>query len=93
MKRLAVKLVFLGRIEDLAGCESAALLFEQVGDVAVSWSALIARLKQEYGASLADYIESERVKVAVNGSLIAEKQSLFVAHDDEVAFLPPVSGG
>jgi molybdopterin converting factor small subunit len=33
------------------------------------------------------------VKVALNGALIAEKGGVVLAEGDELAFLPPVSGG
>ncbi len=41
----------------------------------------------------ADRLRSERVKVAINGVLLADKEALEVCNGDEVAFLPPVSGG
>jgi len=79
---MAVTLVFLGRLEDVAGTaahEGAA------GPV----SALIAALEPE----LARAVTADRIRLAVNGRLVADRRALVLADGDELAFLPPVSGG
>jgi molybdopterin synthase sulfur carrier subunit len=53
---VAVRLVFLGRLADLAGA-------------------------------------SDKVRVAINGAVLADKTTLAAEDGDEVALLPPVSGG
>ena len=42
---------------------------------------------------LAVQLLGERVRMALNGQLIAEGGSIVLADGDELAFLPPVSGG
>ena len=72
-------MLFLGRLQDAAGESERKVEFRP--DVA----ALIASFEPDLAAAL----RSDKVRVAINGALGAA-----VLHDgDEVAFLPPVSGG
>ncbi|MFM5885082.1 MAG: MoaD/ThiS family protein [Novosphingobium sp.] len=75
-------LVFLGRLADVAG---APQLEAEPGPLAE----VLARLPGELAIALLD----ERVRIAHNGVLIGEPEALMLAAGDEVAFLPPVSGG
>jgi molybdopterin synthase sulfur carrier subunit len=79
-----VKLVFLGKLADIAGAERTL-----DGPDAKDWAALLATLEPEVAAALAD----SRVKVAVNGVVLADRAALVARPGDEIAFLPPVSGG
>lgn len=80
---MPVRLVFLGRLQDRAG--SAELTVEATpGDTV---STLLDRLD----ASLAADLRSAKVRIAVNGALGGLDAA--VTDGDEVAFLPPVSGG
>ena len=79
---MAVTLVFLGRLEDLAGGPERQV---PVGALA----AVIAGLEP----NLAEAVSAPRIRVAVNGALVVAGKSLVLAEGDEVAFLPPVSGG
>lgn len=76
------KLVFLGRLADLAGG----------GERAVSPGALESVLA-ELPAGLAVALLDEKVRIARNGELLTNPGSVMVAAGDEIAFLPPVSGG
>ncbi len=80
---MALKLVFLGRLEGAAG--------EPERDVmhVPTYSLLLAGLETDLVAALAD----PRVKLAVNGEIVADRSSLVLIDGDELAFLPPVSGG
>lgn len=80
---MPVRLVFLGKLADLAGGGEREL------DAATGWGALLTTLEPELAAEVA----CERVRVAVNGTLVADKRTLSLADGDELAFLPPVSGG
>jgi molybdopterin synthase sulfur carrier subunit len=80
---MSVKLVFLGRLADLTG------VAEREVAAPLDWSGLLDALQQELGGWLA----SDKVKLAVNGTLLADKMALSAADGDEVALLPPVSGG
>lgn len=86
---MALKLVFLGRLEDLAGRPG-----DEIASTApLDWNDLIGWLGGCCSPELAEAVEGRRVKVAVNGQLIADKEGLVLADGDEIAFLPPVSGG
>jgi molybdopterin synthase sulfur carrier subunit len=80
---VAVKLVFLGRLADLTGAA------EREVAAPLDWSGLLDALQEELGGWLA----SDKVRLAVNGTLLADKMELRAEDGDEVALLPPVSGG
>ena len=80
---MAVKLVFLGKLADLAGVPDK--------DVAgpLDWHGLVAALSGPLGEAL----RGDKVKLALNGAVLADKTGLAAADGDEIALLPPVSGG
>jgi molybdopterin synthase sulfur carrier subunit len=80
---VAVKLVFLGRLADLTG------VAEREAAAPLDWSGLLDALQGELGGWLA----SDKVKLAINGTVLADKLALDAKDGDEVALLPPVSGG
>ncbi len=75
--------VFLGKLADLAGAPSLQLA------APLDWDGLKAALPQALAAAL----EDPRNRVAVNGGLLADKADLQAGTGDEIALLPPVSGG
>jgi len=78
-----VTVVFLGKLADLAGAPSLQLA------APLDWSGLKAALPQ----ALATALDDPRNRVAVNGALLADKADLQAGTGDEIALLPPVSGG
>ena len=80
---MALKLVFLGRLEDAAGEAEREVLHVP------SYDLLLAGLETELVAALAD----PRIRLAVNGEIVADRAALRFRDGDELAFLPPVSGG
>lgn len=80
---MSINLVFLGRLEDAAGGGSRRV------PVASSIDAVIASLEPELGRAL----RAPKVKLAVNGILLQDRDALVLKDGDEIAFLPPVSGG
>ncbi len=81
-------LVFLGRLGDLAGAAEIAMPMARTTALAV----VMDRLPPALIAGL----RSPKVRVAVNGELVPAEQpldALMIADADEIAFLPPVSGG
>jgi len=78
-----ITVVFLGKLADLAG----APVLEVAGPL--DWAGLKAVLP----VALAEAIDDPRNRVAINGALLADKAALRAGAGDEVALLPPVSGG
>ena len=80
---MSVKLVFLGKLADLAGAPAK--------DVAgpLDWRGLLAALPGPLGEAA----KGEKIKLALNGTVLADKTALAAVNGDEVALLPPVSGG
>lgn len=79
-----IRLVFLGRLADLAG--SGELTLQLAGP------SPLAELLLALPGPLAEPLCDPKVKLALNGSLVA-RDGLIVDAGDELAFLPPVSGG
>lgn len=75
--------VFLGKLADLAGAPALQM------PAPLDWTGLRAALPEALAAALDD----PRNRVAVNGALIADKAGLAAGEGDEIALLPPVSGG
>ena len=80
---MAVRVVFLGKLADLAGQAEREL------DGPLDWPALLDGLGGELAAAARD----ERTKVAVDGAVLGDKSALRAQDGSEIALLPPVSGG
>ncbi|NVE94513.1 MoaD/ThiS family protein [Altererythrobacter lutimaris] len=80
---MAVTIVFLGPLRDLAGEESREVA------APLDWQGLLAAV----GPQVAGQLQEERVNVACAGRVLADKTALAAQDGDEVALLPPVSGG
>lgn len=80
---MSVRIVFLGPLRDLAG--------EAHRDVpaALDWAGLLDTVGPTIGAQL----RNERVHIACAGRVLADKTTLMAHDGEEVALLPPVSGG
>lgn len=76
------KLIFLGRLEDVAG----------VGELAVA-SGPLELILATLDPALAVQLLGEKVRMALNGRLLTDMGGIVLGEDDELAFLPPVSGG
>lgn len=80
---MTVKLVFLGKLGDLAGTD------EREVQAPLDWTGLIDELQGPIGEA----VQQDRTRIALNGALLADKTKLNAVAGDEVALLPPVSGG
>jgi molybdopterin synthase sulfur carrier subunit len=80
---MTVTVVFLGKLADLAGAPDKTV------PAPLDWAGLLAALPGPLGEA----IKGEKVRLALNGSLLPDKTALAAAAGDEVALLPPVSGG
>ena len=74
--------LYFASLRDAAGAAA-----EQVDSVHADARSLYAELRERHRFAL----PAERVRVAVNGEFAAWDRAL--ADGDEIAFLPPVSGG
>lgn len=74
--------MFLGPLHELAG---GSLMLP----APLSWRQLLDSLP----GSFAEQLRSDRVRVACAGRLLGDKTRLFAQDGEEVALLPPVSGG
>ena len=80
---MPVKLVFLGKLADLAGAP------ERDVPGPLDWRGLVEALPGPLGEA----VQGDKVKLALNGTVLADKTGLSASDGDEVALLPPVSGG
>ena len=80
---MAVRILFLGPLQDLAG-EA-----EREVDAPLDWPALL----DAAGPEVAEQLKHDRVNIACAGKVLSDKQTLSAQDGDEVALLPPVSGG
>ena len=80
---MPVRVVYLGPLRDLAGAHFAEF------PAPLDWSGLLAALPE----ALAEELRLARVHVACTGKVLADKTALQARDGDEVALLPPVSGG
>jgi len=80
---MAVTILFLGPLRDLAGETTREV------EAPLDWAGLLEAVGPEVAAQLGE----ERVNVACRGKVLGDKTTLAAQDGDEVALLPPVSGG
>ena len=80
---MSLKLLFLGRLEDTAGGAERDVSYLS------GFDALLDSLEP----GLAEALRGPRIRLALNGILVTDTAGLELADGDELAFLPPVSGG
>lgn len=78
-----MRIVFLGKLADLAGDAELAVA------APLDWAGLLKSLEPGLAAQAA----GEKVRIALNGGILTDKAALAARDGDEVALLPPVSGG
>ncbi|MEO1488262.1 MAG: MoaD/ThiS family protein [Pseudomonadota bacterium] len=78
-----VTILFLGPLRDMAGEASREV------PAPLDWAGLLEAVGPEVAAQLSE----ARVNVACRGKVLGEKTELAAKAGDEVALLPPVSGG
>jgi molybdopterin synthase sulfur carrier subunit len=76
------RILYFASLRDAAGCDA-----EEVESAHADARALYAELSERHGIGLS----AARVRVAINGEFADWDRPL--ADGDEIAFLPPVSGG
>lgn len=85
-----IRVIYLGKLADLAG-KPASEFVSSSGDL--DWPDILALLDDHVREGLAEAVRDPRVRVALNGQVLSDKTYLIAKHGDEIAFLPPVSGG
>ena len=80
---MAVTILFLGPLRDLAGRDALEVA------APLDW----AGLQEAVGAEVAAQLGNDRVNVACAGRVLTDKTALAANDGDEIALLPPVSGG
>ncbi len=80
---MGVRILFLGPLEDLSGKR------EREVPAPLDWEGLLALA----GPELSTQLRLDRVSVACAGKVLADKTALLAQDGEEVALLPPVSGG
>lgn len=80
---MGVTILFLGPLRDLAGEDA------RQAAAPLDWQGLLATVGTEVAAQL----QLARVNVACAGRVLSDKTALLAQDGDEVALLPPVSGG
>lgn len=80
---MAVTVLFLGPLRDLAGEETREV------SAPLDWEGLLTAV----GPAVAEQLQQDRVHLACAGKVLADKTALAARDGDEVALLPPVSGG
>lgn len=80
---MTVRILFLGPLRDLAGQAERSVA------APLDWPGLLDCV----GPTIAGQLRDERVHVACAGQVLPDKTALLATDGDEVALLPPVSGG
>ena len=80
---MPVRVLFLGPLSDAFGAGETEMA------APLTWATLMEQLPMEVTAALGD----DRVHVAHEAKVLTDKTSLLAEDGDEVALLPPVSGG
>jgi molybdopterin converting factor small subunit len=81
------QILLFGRLKDAFGAASISL-----PKGVASAAALRAKLA-EANPDLADMLRSKSIRIAVNQTLVADEAATQIGPRDEIALLPPLSGG
>ena len=82
-------ILFFGKLHDVAGVDRMA--YPLTAD-SFQLSELVAAIADS-DAVLGEALRDPSVRVAVNKEMLAVDQDVELKLDDEVAFMPPLSGG
>jgi molybdopterin synthase sulfur carrier subunit len=80
--------LFFGRLRDAAGCAEREIAFDRAVDFAA-----FRRMAAAGDHNLEEALGAPSVRVAINAVLALRPGASAIAPSDEVAFMPPFSGG
>ena len=83
------RVLFFGRLSDAAGSEELIIPLPAHARHLSDLRAMLARLNPDLGAML----EDRSVRTAINQRLSPAQDDPAIADRDEIAFMPPMSGG
>ncbi len=79
--------LLFGKLKDAFGASSIPL------PAGVATAAALRDSLAEANPDIADMLRSKSVRIAVNQTLVADEASTRISPSDEIALLPPLSGG
>nr|WP_255551939.1 MoaD/ThiS family protein [Erythrobacter crassostrea] len=82
--------MYLGQLADIAGKDESEFTSSS-GEI--DWPDLVELLRNHVNPEISAAVDDARTLVAVNGKVLSDKTHLDARDGDEVALLPPVSGG
>ena len=82
-------ILFFGKLADIVGVTDIDLTLPSA---CISFDELITILATENG-DLETILRNDSIKLCINHELLIEKKTALISAGDEVAFLPPFSGG
>lgn len=84
---MAGVVLLFGKLKDAFGAASVAL------PVGVATAAELRARLAELNPDLADMLRAKTVRIAVNQDLVVDEAETRISASDEIALLPPLSGG
>lgn len=81
------RLLFFGKLGDLAGGRTREMKLDATTRTVAQLIDLIGKNDSELGRALGE----PSIRFIVNEKIVSASQNIM--HEDEIAFLPPVSGG
>ncbi|MDP3740085.1 MAG: MoaD/ThiS family protein [Hyphomonadaceae bacterium] len=79
--------LLFGRLKDAFGAPSIPL------PEGVTTAAALRSKLAEANPDLADMLRSKSIRIAINQALVADEAATPISAKDEIALLPPLSGG
>jgi molybdopterin synthase sulfur carrier subunit len=79
--------LLFGRLKDAFGAPSIPL------PVGAATAAALRDMLAEANPDLASMLRSKSIRIAVNQTMVADEAAARISPSDEIALLPPLSGG
>jgi len=84
---MAIRVRFFAALREQVGCDMLEVRAPTSGDIA----GLLANIREQLGERIVSDLTSPNVRIALNREFVS---SDFAVRDgDEVAFMPPITGG